>query len=405
MAIAGGAFGLLLGVIGIVVAKKSQRQGTGLPIAGTVVNALAILIGGAWLLVMALVFNKGGGDSTTDPGPGIAITSLALDQEYDDNELAADKKYKGKALIVTGAIKKITRDDKPGKVTIELTGTAGSTVDCHFDRDKQAELGGLALGQEVTIRGTCKGKVRTFVTLETCSLDQKPPEEKKPEGKGQDIPPLAVTAEELERAYDGNVVAADTMYKGKALELTGKVVRVARNKPGKVTVEFESEVGPPVDCDFTTKEAQAPLGGVAVGDMVVVRGTCRGKPDDDVVTLTNCTLVKKLDKPAEGPPVIVTAEVLAKAYEGNVVAADAKYKGKFLEVTGKVLRVGKRPPGKIAVEIGTEERLMLVCDFLAKEGQAQLAAVEVGDTVVIRGTCKGGGDGLPLLENCTLVKK
>lgn len=48
-----GAFiGLILGVTGIVVAKNGKKTGMGLPIAGTVVNTLALLIAAVWLLVI-----------------------------------------------------------------------------------------------------------------------------------------------------------------------------------------------------------------------------------------------------------------------------------------------------------------------------------------------------------------
>jgi hypothetical protein len=404
LGIVGGAFGLLLGAIGIVLAKKSNGQtGPGLPIAGIVVNVFAMLIGGAWLLIMAAFFQKAGDIPVVDPGAGVEITAVALDTEYDDDELDADKKYKGKVLVVTGTIKKITRDDRPGKITLELNGTTDSTVDCHFDRDKQADLGTVGVGQEITVRGTCKGKVRTWVTLENCSLDKKPDGKTDPKG-GPPLAAIPVTAEELDRAYEDNVVAADAKYKGKVLHLTGQVFKIARNKPSVVTIEFETEAGDTIDCDFP-KDAQAPLAMVAPGDTIIVRGTCRGRSDDDIVSLSNCTLVEKVTKPAPGAPVEVTAEELAKAYEGNVVSADKSYKGKFLEVSGKVVRVARNKPGKITVYLGAEDRFTVACDFLAKDGQAQLAAVEAGAAVVIRGTCKGGSEGIPLLENCSLVKK
>lgn len=403
LAIGGGAVGLLLGVIGWVAARGSNgRTGIGLPVAGVVVNGLAIIIGGCWLLFMTAMFKDAGNRVNVDPGPGLEITASALDKEYAANELEADGKYMGKVLVVTGKVLKVTRDDKPGKITVELVGTPGSTVDCHFDRAKQAELAGVAVGQEVTVRGTCKGKVRTWVTLEDCALGGNPADKVDPKDAP---PPLAVTADELERAYDANVVSADAKYKGKPLELTGRVERVVRNKPGVVTLEIETDAGDTIDCDFTTKDAQAALKDVAPGDAIVLRGTCRGYSDDNGITLDKCTFVKKADAPKEGAAVAVTAEELAKAYASNVVAADAKYKGKLLEVSGKVLRVGKLQANKFAVELGSGGRLSAVCNFQQKDGQAQLGSVSKGDAVVIRGTCRGGGDGLPLLENCTLVKE
>jgi|GEM_PF-1425081 len=400
LALIGGGVGLLLGVIGLVVAKKSGRTGVGFPIAGISVNVLAMLIGGVWVLFI-VGLKKGEGDAApADDGSTITITAVALDEEYDSNEIAADKKYKGKTLEVTGKVQRITRDDKPDKVTVELTGTPDSTVDCHFDRDQQGNLGDVAVGQQVTIRGKCRGKVRSFVTLETCSIAKEP--EKKPEPKAG--PPLPVTAETLESDYDRNVVSADAKYKGKVLEVTGKVMRIGRNQPGKVTVEMESENGLPIEFDFNTKETQAPLSTISAGDMVVIRGTCRGK-DEGLVQLANCSFVKKVNTPADGPALAVKVETLDNDYQDNVVSADTKYKGKLLEVTGVVARVVRNKPDRLTVELGDDDRVMLVCDFLKKDGQTQLAAIKKGDKVVIRGTCRGQGFGIPTLENCTLVKK
>ncbi|MDB5311468.1 MAG: hypothetical protein JWO38_5670 [Gemmataceae bacterium] len=290
LGIIGGGIGLLLGVFGIVVARNSGRQGTGLPIAGTIVSIFAMLIGSAWLLLMAAMFKKGEVDAVADGGPPITISAVELDREYDANELAADGKYRGKELQVSGTVKKITRDDRPGKITVELDGTPGSTVDCNFNQSDQGELAPIAVGQGVSVRGKCKGKVRTWVTMDDCKLvkDNAPPNNADNEAAG---PPVVVTADALDKDYADNVVAADMKYKGKQLELTGKVARVARNKPGKVTLEFKVEEGSTVDCDFVGKDALAQLGAVKVGQEVVVRGTCRGK-GDEVVTLDNCALVK-----------------------------------------------------------------------------------------------------------------
>jgi hypothetical protein len=95
---------------------------------------------------------------------------------------------------------------------------------------------------------------------------------------------------------------------------------------------------------------------------VFIRGVCRGKIDD-VLTLNGCTSLKKVDKASAGPPLTISAE-----------------------------------------ELGSEERTAVICDFLAKDGQTQLAVVEVGDEVVVRGLCKGS-EGLPSLDSCNLVKE
>src|SRR5262249_40636627 len=105
-----------------------------------------------------------------------------------------------------------------------------------------------------------------------------------------------------------------------------------------------------------------------------------------------------------GPATKVTANELAKAYGENVVAADGKYKGKTLEVSGDVLRVVRSKPGKVTVELDAEEGDGLIrCDFPAKESQT-LGAVKAGLKVVIRGRCAGNVDEFVTLDGCSLVK-
>lgn len=415
-AIFGGVVSLLKGGLAWFLASRSGgRTGTGVPIASVVVSGLAILIGGAWAGLMYSM--KDSTPPVVDDGsPPIVMTAVELDKEYDTNELASDGKYKNKTLEVTGKIKKITKDDKPGKITVELVGIdSDSTVDCHFDKhdkSKEAELAALNVGQQTTIRGTCKGKVRGWVTLDKCSVINEADKTSDPKtGPATDPkksdpkadPPIAITAEDLDKAYKENAIGADTNYKNKTLEVTGKFVRITRNKPGKVTVEIEGSEFDTIDCDFNASD-QGQLGKLAAGDMLVIRGTCRGEVDD-TITLNTCTLVKTLAKPSAGPPTIVTADALSKAYESNSVSADAKYKGKYLEISGTVLRVGQRPPNKITVDIGTEDRFMLQCDFLAKDSKTALESVSAGDKIVIRGICRGNASGVVALEECTIPKK
>lgn len=293
----GGAVGLILGVIGLVLARKSGgRVGTGFPIAGTVVSAAGMVCAGAWLAVVAALFSGSGppgGGGTPGPQPAdgqvIALPVDDLEREYDENEPAADGKYKGRQLEVTGAVQRVTGDAHPGKLTVELTGARFATVECIFPTSKRAELGRLVVGESVTIRGRCKGKVDGVVVLENCVRVESGPDPAA--GKGAD-PAAKVTAGALGREYQENELAADGKYKGKAVEVTGKVARVARTKPGKVTVELqgdEDEFGL-VFCDFLAKDSQ-PVAALKAGQVVTIRGKCQGN-GDGVVTLDGCSLVK-----------------------------------------------------------------------------------------------------------------
>jgi hypothetical protein len=410
-AIVGGVPSLLLGGVAWILANNSNgRTGIGVPIASVIVSVISILFSFLW---WALVYtHKPVLPAIDDGSPAIVVRVKDLEKEFDENELAADTKYKNKIVEVAGEVLSISRNDKPGKITVELV-DAGQTVECHFSnwgKANVAELGQLQVGQGVRIRGICQGKVDGIVTVDSCSLvkgDAKPEpirtDPKKNEPKKNDpgsTPPIFITAADFDKAYAENAVKADTNYKGRHLEVTGKFIRVSRVVFGIAVVELEGHDGDTVNFHFNEGD-QAPLAKLVPGDMVVIRGICQ---HEGTISIINCIYVKTLQKPSLGPPVVVSAVALAKAYEGNSVAADTKYKGKYLEITGPVLRVSQQPPGRITVEIGDEDRFLLRCDFAAKDN-AQFEKVNVGDKVTIRGVCRGNAFGTVTLEDCTIPKK
>jgi tRNA_anti-like len=187
LAIIPGALAVLLGTIGLIVAKKSNgRQGTGLPIAGLSVGAAAILVACLQILILR-GFSKSAEESAAiaqkdrqerqskaeaevKSGPAITITAAALDKEFSENAVRADSQYKGKTLEVTGVVVRVTRDDD--EIVVELRGTTDSTVDCVFRKTKEAEVqvASLKVGSQVKIRGKCKGDEDGSVMLEGCML-------------------------------------------------------------------------------------------------------------------------------------------------------------------------------------------------------------------------------------------
>jgi hypothetical protein len=173
--------GLLLGVIGLIVSLTGKQSGIGFPIAGSAVSLLGLCIAGAWLAITTVFFKQASDQAQAQmqreqqerqairEGPATKVTAAALYKEYDDNALAADRKYKEKVLEVAGQIERI--DDKGFTATVELkTDAEGETVDCKFALDQQNNLVHLKPGQHVTIRGKCKGRADDSPTLEKCIL-------------------------------------------------------------------------------------------------------------------------------------------------------------------------------------------------------------------------------------------
>ncbi len=117
-----------------------------------------------------------GGNSTDSPTPTkaaekpIAVEAKTLTKEYDENELAADVKYKGKLLAVSGKISDIA--ETFGSVTVSLEGhQVLQTVMCTFESSEKLKVAALKKGAQVTLLGTGEGSTAgLFVGLEKCRI-------------------------------------------------------------------------------------------------------------------------------------------------------------------------------------------------------------------------------------------
>jgi hypothetical protein len=92
---------------------------------------------------------------------------------------------------------------------------------------------------------------------------------------------------------------------------------------------------------------------------------------------------------ASGPAVALSANELMSAYTANEVAADAKYKGKVVAVSGTVTRVGKDIIDKMYVTLATRDPVREVQCMFDDNHAAALARLKNGDKVTIRGRVTG----------------
>ena len=88
--------------------------------------------------------------------PVFQLSSVALVGDYDKDEAAANTKYLGKVLEVTGVISEKIKDEK-GKYIITLQAADLSGVGCVFDPTQLEDTKKLSEGEEVTIKGICTG--------------------------------------------------------------------------------------------------------------------------------------------------------------------------------------------------------------------------------------------------------
>jgi hypothetical protein len=134
-----------------------------------------------------------------------------------------------------------------------------------------------------------------------------------------------------------------------------------------------------------------------------------------LVTLLGLTLgllgcrTRTLPAPAPTTPAAtLKAGDLLKEYGTNAVAADAKYKGKLLQVTGKFGSAQKAPLLGYAVQLLPEDagdlNLSGVQCFIVDSAEADVAKLQPGQMITMQGTCDGQALGQVKLSKCTLVK-
>ncbi|MCB1026125.1 MAG: hypothetical protein KDB79_17135, partial [Acidobacteria bacterium] len=64
-------------------------------------------------------------------------------------------------------------------------------------------------------------------------------------------------------------------------------------------------------------------------------------PKDEGTKTSETTKSESMESVPEEKPIAITATSLTKAYEENEIAADEKYKGKTLEVSGSVSNIAE----------------------------------------------------------------
>lgn len=87
------------------------------------------------------------------------VSANQLYREYESNEVAADRKYKGKIVVVSGVIRDIGKDILDNAYVV--IGGEGflDGVQCTFEKPDETSLASLSKGQRVTIKGFVSGKM------------------------------------------------------------------------------------------------------------------------------------------------------------------------------------------------------------------------------------------------------
>ncbi|MFZ7115195.1 MAG: OB-fold protein [Bacteroidota bacterium] len=97
--------------------------------------------------------------------PDYSMISSEIISEFETNEDAANKKFNGKVIEVTGVISEKTKDEQ-GKLNITLQGADIAGIGCVFEKAAQPKAAALAEGQEVKIKGVCTGILMDVVLVD-----------------------------------------------------------------------------------------------------------------------------------------------------------------------------------------------------------------------------------------------
>jgi hypothetical protein len=148
-------------------------------------STVSRVIGFVWLALTLVIIGHPTSKSSTTPlaasiTPSVIaaptavlaarMTASALNQEYKENEVAADEKFKGQSIEVIGSIEEISKDFTNTMYLVINTGEFLAGIHAYFDDDHKSELASLKKGQRVVVRGTVSGYIVKCVMMKDCQL-------------------------------------------------------------------------------------------------------------------------------------------------------------------------------------------------------------------------------------------
>ena len=110
-------------------------------------------------------------EDVTSQDAELKVTAIKLYNDYESNEIAADKKYKDHIIQVSGIVEEVSEVPIVGGLCVTLTGGeyGEARIQCIFPSKEKDQLSNLEKGQKVKIKGKCNGKPM-YVGLVGCVL-------------------------------------------------------------------------------------------------------------------------------------------------------------------------------------------------------------------------------------------
>lgn len=111
--------------------------------------------------------------TNTPPPEAMKVTAMQIINDYKDNGVAADAKYKNKLVEVSGVVDTIDKDilDTPYIALESYEYAIVDRIQCMFSRSDEAQLASVTKGQKITLRGKVEGKFGNVIIRE-CQIVQ-----------------------------------------------------------------------------------------------------------------------------------------------------------------------------------------------------------------------------------------
>lgn len=142
-------------------------------------SVLALIV--LCILAFGSIPDQSGGGSTSAGSSGtptparagfqLTVSATTLFQDYKANEVAADQKYKGKILRVSGTIDNIGKDILDNMyVSLKVGQYSILGVQCFFADSHKSKLVSLRKEQQLTVVGRCDGKFGN-IPIKDCLIE------------------------------------------------------------------------------------------------------------------------------------------------------------------------------------------------------------------------------------------
>lgn len=102
--------------------------------------------------------------------PQVTVTSATISKEYSENEVAADAKYKGKLIEISGKVSSIDNGTFDNEIIIRLSDGKYDINNawCYMKESEREKAIALKKGQQVTLIGTGDSATMSSPVLKDC---------------------------------------------------------------------------------------------------------------------------------------------------------------------------------------------------------------------------------------------